>query len=50
MMDMVLYTHNQLQDRVPCSEIRGEKIIDLTEYTLKQKMEMSQTYSKNEGQ
>ena len=41
----------KLQDKVPWSEIRKrKKIIDVTEYALKQKQEMGGTYSKNEGQ
>ena len=41
----------KLQDKIPCSEIRKRtKIIDIIEYTLKQRMEMGRSYCKNEGQ
>ena len=41
----------KLQDKIPCSEIRKRtKITDITEYTLKQTVEMGRAYSKNEGQ
>ena len=41
---------SKLQDKVPCSEIRKRtKMLDIIEYTLKQKFEMGWTYSKNEG-
>ena len=41
----------ELQDKIPCSEIRKRtKIIDFTEYTLKQKWRWAEHISKNEGQ
>ena len=41
----------KLKDKIPCSEIRKRtKIIDIIEYTLKQKVEMGRPYSKIRGQ
>ena len=39
----------ELQDKIPCPEIRKRtNITDVIEYTLK-KVEMGRSYSKNEG-